>query len=45
MMGSLMEEMLRRWNNSKLAISEATSKMLGLDMVIMDRDMMGMYKK
>ena len=24
MMGSLMEEMLKKWNNSKLAISEAT---------------------
>ena len=45
MMGSLMEEMLGRWNNSKLKISEATSKMLDLDMVIMERDIMGMWKK
>ena len=45
MMGSLMEEMLGRWNNSKLAILEGRSKMLDLDMVIMDRDMMAMWKK
>ena len=45
MMGSLMEEMLEKWNNSKLAISKATSKMLDLDMVIMERDMMDMWRK
>ena len=45
MMGSLMEEMLEKWNNSKLAISKATSKMLDLDMVIMERDMMEMWRK
>ena len=45
MMGSLMEEILGRWNNSKLKISEATSKMMDLDMVIMERDIMGMWKK
>ena len=31
MMGLLMEEMIGKWNNSKLEISEATSKMLELD--------------
>ena len=45
MMGSLMEEILGTWNNSKLEISEATSKLLDLDMVIMDRDMMATWKK
>ena len=44
MMGLLMEEMLGKWDNSKLAISEATSKMLELDMLIMERDMMDMWK-
>ena len=45
MMGLLMEEMLGKWNNSKLEISEAMSKMLELDMLIMERDMMDMWKK
>ena len=45
MMGSLMEEMLGRWNNSKLKISEATSKKMDLYMVIIERDIMGMWKK
>ena len=35
MMGTLMEEMLARWNHTKLAISHATTKMVELDMVIM----------
>ena len=37
--------MLGRWNNSKLKISKATSKMLDLVMVMMERDIMGMWKK
>ena len=45
MMGLLMEEMLGKWNKSKLAISETASKMLELDMFIMERDMMDMWKK
>ena len=45
MMVLLMEEMLEKWNNSKLAISEGASKMLELDMLIMERDMMDMWKK
>ena len=45
MMGLLMEEMLGKWDNSKLEISEATSKILELDMLIMERDMMDMWKK
>ena len=38
MMGSLMEEILGKWNNSKLEISEAMSKMMDLDMVITGRE-------
>ena len=40
-----MEEMLGKWNNSKLEISQATSKMMELDMLIMERDIMDMWKK
>ena len=45
MMGLLMEEMLGKWNDTKLAISEAMSKMMELDMLIMERDMMDMWQK
>ena len=45
MMVLVMEEMLGKWNNSKLVISEGASKMLELDMLIMERDMMDMWKK
>ena len=45
MMGLLMEEIIGKWDNSKLAISEAMSKMLELDMLIMERYMMDMWKK
>ena len=44
-MGLLMEEMLGKWNNSKLEISQVTSKWLELDMLIMERDIMDMWKK
>ena len=40
-----MEEMLARWNNTKLAISQATSKMVELDMVITQRNVMVIWKK
>ena len=45
MMGTLMEEMLPRWNHTKLAISQATTKMVELDMVIMHRNVMAIWKK
>ena len=45
MMGLLMEEMLGKWNNSKLEILKATSKMMELDMLNMERDIMDMWKK
>ena len=34
MMGMLMEEILARWNHTKLVISQDMSKMVELDMVI-----------
>ena len=40
-----MEEMLARWNHTKLAISQATTKMVELDMVITQRNVMGIWKK
>ena len=40
-----MEEMLARWNNTQLAISQATSKMVELDMVITQRNVMVIWKK
>ena len=45
MMGLLMEEMIGKWNNSKLEISHATTEMMELDMLIMERDIMDMWKK
>ena len=45
MMGMLMEEMPARWNHTKLAISQTTTKMVELDMVIMQRDVMAIWKK
>ena len=45
MMGTLMEEILARWNHTKLAISQATTKMVELDMVITQRNVMAIWKK
>ena len=45
MMGTLMEEILAKWNNTKLAISQATSKMVELDMVITQRNVMVIWKR
>ena len=45
MMGTLMQEILARWNHTKLAISPATSKMVELDMVITQRNVMVIWKK
>ena len=45
MMGSLMEEILARLNHTKLAISQATSKMVELDIVITHRNVMAIWKK
>ena len=45
MMGTLMEEMLGRWNHTKLEISQATTKMVELDMVITHRNVMAIWKK
>ena len=45
MMGTLMEEILARWNHTKLAISQDTSKMVELDMVINQRNVMVIWKR
>ena len=45
MMDTLMEEMLARWNHTKLAISQATSKMVELNMVITQRNVMVIWKR
>ena len=44
-MGTVMEEILARWNHTKLSNSQATSKMVELDMVIMQRNVMAIWKK
>ena len=45
MMGTLREEILSRWKNTKLDISQATSKMVELDMVITQRNDMVIWKR
>ena len=45
MMGTLMEEMLVRWNDTKLKFSQATTKMVELYIVITQRNVMGIWKK
>ena len=45
MMGMLIEEMLARWNHNKLEISQDMSKMVELDMVITQRNVMAIWKK